>query len=361
MINNKNAVNVSFNIENKSINIKLEQKERYMKTFKEYKLDATVIQIRSKDKVYEDYFLEPELGYDYNLLVGKEIFIPQFPKFKEIKNARGTIKEIHSGSPNEFTHLAKTQKGSSGSPIFLKGNKKVLGIHKEGSLIKQENYGDFIAPIISIITNDIMARLNAIMINNNQINNNQINNNSSFNSQYKFGLVNFNNNSNILVRPVLPVNQIQPVNKILNQDIQNKNNPMLVNLNNPTLNNKSNRISNNMNDNINNNIKIKIMGNVNNNNITNKIFINNKLETQGQMEAEIEEKYIGPLLNGLRHGKGKVYYKKNGNIKYEGEFVNGKYEGYGEIFNEDGKVKYKGYFKNNKYEGNGKLFGNDFD
>jgi len=164
MINNKNTINVSFNIENKNINIKLEPRERYIKTFKEYKLDATVIQIRSKDKVYEDYFLEPELGYDYNNLVGKEIFIPQFPKFQEIKNARGIIKEIHSGSQNEFTHLAKTQKGSSGSPIFLKGNKNVLGIHKEGNAILQENYGDFIGPIISILTNDIMARFNALII-----------------------------------------------------------------------------------------------------------------------------------------------------------------------------------------------------
>ena len=63
-----------------------------------------------------------------------------------------------------------------------------------------------------------MARFNALLINNNQINNN-----SSFNSQYKFGLVNFNNNSNILVGPVIPVNQIQPVNKILNPGIKKNN------------------------------------------------------------------------------------------------------------------------------------------
>ena len=38
------------------------------------------------------------------------------------------------------------------------------------------------------------------------------------------------------------------------------------------------------------------------------------------------EYYIGEMLNGLRHGKGIDYYK-NGNIKYDGNFVNGKYEG----------------------------------
>ena len=69
-----------------------------------------------EDNVYEDYFLEPELGYDNNNLVGKEIFIPQFPGFKQIKNARGIISKINIHIQNEFNHLAKTQKGSSGSP-----------------------------------------------------------------------------------------------------------------------------------------------------------------------------------------------------------------------------------------------------
>ena len=35
--------------------------------------------------------------------------------------------------------------------------------------------------------------------------------------------------------------------------------------------------------------------------------------------------YIGEMLNGKPHGKGIDYYK-NGNIKYDGEFVNGKYQ-----------------------------------
>ena len=151
MINNKNTIQVSYNIENKKIDIKLDKSERFIKTFKENLVDATVIQIRSKDKIYEDYFLEPELGYDNNNLIGKEIFIPQFPGLKQIQNARGKILKINNDSTNEFTHLAKTQKGSSGSPIFLKGNNKVIGIHKAGSTIMQENYGDFIYPVIIII------------------------------------------------------------------------------------------------------------------------------------------------------------------------------------------------------------------
>ena len=229
MINNKNTIQVYYNIENNNINIKLDQNERYIKTFKEYKVDATVIQIRSKDNIYKDYFLEPELGYDNNSLEKKEIFIPQFPGFKTIKNARGIIKNINSNNPYEFTHLAKTQEGSSGSPIFLKGDKKVMGIHKEGDINLQENYGDFIAPIISILTNDIMNILNKKQIN--QINNNQVNNNISFNTQHSFGHISSNsNNTNILVGPVYPINQLKTPNKIANN--MNNNIAKQKNLNN---------------------------------------------------------------------------------------------------------------------------------
>lgn len=34
------------------------------------------------------------------------------------------------------------------------------------------------------------------------------------------------------------------------------------------------------------------------------------------------------------HGRGTLYFK-NGNIQYEGDFVNGKYEGYGILYNEN--------------------------
>ena len=233
MIKNKSMVNVSFNIENKDINIKLEQSERYIKTFKDYKVDATVIQIRSKDNIYEDYFLEPELGYDNNKLIGKEIFIPQFPSFKQLANSRGIIKEISHINPNEFTHLAKTQKGSSGSPIFLKGNKRVIGIHKEGNPILKENYGDFIAPIISILTTDIMIRLNIVKINNNKF----------LNSQENFGSVNPNpnNNSNSIVGAAYPINQIKPINQI-NQNMKNNKIALPGNLNNFNAFNGNNKI-----------------------------------------------------------------------------------------------------------------------
>ncbi len=62
MINNKNTIQVWYNVEENNINIKLEPSERYIKTFKEHNVDATAIQIITKDDIYKDYFLEPELG-----------------------------------------------------------------------------------------------------------------------------------------------------------------------------------------------------------------------------------------------------------------------------------------------------------
>ena len=45
--------------------------------------------------------------------------------------------------------------------------------------------------------------------------------------------------------------------------------------------------------------------------------------------------YIGQFKNGLRNGKGTEYYK-NGNIKYEGDFIDGIREGNGKYIYENG-------------------------
>ena len=50
------------------------------------------------------------------------------------------------------------------------------------------------------------------------------------------------------------------------------------------------------------------------------------------------------MKNDLKHGKGILYYP-NGNIKYDGEFVNDGYEGKGKYIWESGNY-YIGEFKN---------------
>ena len=56
--------------------------------------------------------------------------------------------------------MANTESGSSGSPIFLEYTINVIGIHKEGNKFNNENYADFIYPVINIIKEDINKKRN---------------------------------------------------------------------------------------------------------------------------------------------------------------------------------------------------------
>jgi len=56
------------------------------------------------------------------------------------------------------------------------------------------------------------------------------------------------------------------------------------------------------------------------------VFVNGKYVGNGKYIWIDGKYYIGQFKNGLPNGKGIEYYK-NGNIRYEGDFVNGIYEG----------------------------------
>ena len=78
-------------------------------------------------------------------------------------------------------------------------------------------------------------------------------------------------------------------------------------------------------------------------------FINGKFEGYGKYISEDGFKYIGQWKNGLFHGKGTKYYP-DGNIRYEGDWINNKYEGIGKEFQKNG-LYYIGQFKNGKLNG----------
>ena len=148
MIEDKEEVEVFYNNQKKRIKIILDKDKRFIKSFKEMKIDCTVVQILPEDNINEDYFLVPNLDYNeenYKSLIDNMIYIVQFPK-GNFSHSKGKITDIIG---YELNHKACTDYGSSGSPIFLIQSTQVIGIHKAGSEERKENYGDVIFPIIN--------------------------------------------------------------------------------------------------------------------------------------------------------------------------------------------------------------------
>ena len=126
--------------------IKLDQNERYIRDLRDMNIDSIVIEILHKDDISFDFFLLPNMDYldNQKKLINREIAVLQYSSGESCYSF-GKIKSVKDN--NEFTHLAFTEQGSSGSPIFLKNSSKVIGINKIGNT--SQNYGFFIGPIFN--------------------------------------------------------------------------------------------------------------------------------------------------------------------------------------------------------------------
>ena len=153
LVENKESIIFYYDNKKERREIILDKGNRYIKHFKnDLTIDATVVEILPEDYIPNDYFLIPDNYYmnNFGKLKGKEITILQYPseKYTDAKYSTGKLTEIFGddGNKYEFSHLASTLHGSSGSPIFLKiDTVKIIGIHKSGGGLK--NFGDFIGPI----------------------------------------------------------------------------------------------------------------------------------------------------------------------------------------------------------------------
>ena len=147
MIESKEIIDVKYNCEKKWIKIKLDEKKRFIKYNKE--MDFTIVEMIADDKIKDKYFLLPNINnIDY---INKDIYIVQFPESKKLSYSNGKIKDVNNF---EIIYDASTKSGSSGSPILIKNTTEVIGIHKQGSNIKKENYGTLINSIIQILNNN---------------------------------------------------------------------------------------------------------------------------------------------------------------------------------------------------------------
>ena len=264
----KEKIEIYYDNEYERKEIELNKEERYIKDYKYIDIDVIIIEIKEEDNINKDYFLLPNIDYrnikeEYE---NKEIYIPQYPEGGELSNSKGKIKEINN---YEFSHLASTKKGSSGSPIFIEGTIKVIGIHKQGSKYNNENYGNFIYPIIESLKNELKYDKKKY-------------NNDIYEGEYK-------NEKREGYGKYIWESGNYYIGEWLNDNKHGKGIIYYKNGN------------------------IKYEGD----------FVNGKFEGKGKYIWENGEYYKGEWLNGNKHGKGIIYYK-DGNIQYEGDFVNDK-------------------------------------
>ena len=317
MIESKETVNINYNYEKKWIQIKLDERGRYIKY--DQNMDITIIEMKPDDKIKEKYFLIPNTkNIDYK---NKDIYIVQFPKGENLSYSEGKIKDINE---YELIYDASTKPGSSGSPILLKNTAEVIGIHKQGNIKFEENYGTLINSIVLLISSKKIVYKNG----------------EYYIGQWLNGLRHgkgkeYYKNGNIKYEGDFCNGKFEGNGKYIWNDGEYYVGQFLNNL-------RHGKGKEYYKDGI-----IKYEGD----------YINDKREGNGKYIYINGSYYIGQWLKGLKHGHGKLYYK-NGNIKYDGDYVNDKIEGSGKYIWEDGEY-YIGQWLNGVRHGKGKLYYKD--
>ena len=253
--------------------------------------------------------------YIFNLnkieyLKNKEIYLLHYPKGEELCISYGEIESLDKVS-YKFLYRSKTEKGSSGGPIFLVNTTYVIGIHKQGRKNTNEKCGDFIYRIMISLQNNFIY-LNGI-----------------YDQERNLNLIKYHNK----------------LNKDISQFLDQFNQNCLAS-------NRNLEVD-----------KIEIeMNDLKNNEGEGTITYKNGCYYKGHFKnSEAEGKPI--YINGcyykcyykiLRHGKG-TYYNKDNKYIYKGNFDFDKYDGYGEYRDLSNGVIYEGNYWANLMHGKGRL------
>ena len=97
MVENRDKIMIKYENKTKEFSLELNEKERIIVCFGNYpiNIDVTVVQIISKDKIDDSYFLSPCMNYyesfSYYQLMGRNIQIVQYPKGGELSYSEGKI------------------------------------------------------------------------------------------------------------------------------------------------------------------------------------------------------------------------------------------------------------------------------
>ena len=307
MIDSKNEIKVFYEKEEKFVDIILDAKRRYIKTFTYLNIDATLVEILPSDNISEKYFLLPNLDYidQYELLKDIKIFALHYPQNMELTLSSGIIRAIDVNC-YKFSYRINSNNGSSGGPIFIKGTNTVIGIHKNRDNNELKN-GDFLGPIIKSLKNDILYMSCIIDLKKEK----EI---KDFHNQNKIGASLY----------------FDEYDAIISNSLENLNNLNII---------ENNEL---------NPIKCQIQIDSKNEKIEGKLYYDNGTY------------YIGHIKDkNKRHGKG-IYYSKDNKPIYEGDFLNNIYEGNGKLIIYEKNIIYNGQFKNGLFHGKGKLLISNF-
>ena len=107
-------------------------------------LDVTIIEIKPEDQIKKFLYVDEDIfNDDYCKKYEKDtpIYILQYPKGIRASHAVGKINKLKKFY---IFHSSSTDDGSSGSPILLLSNFKIIGIHKGREKSGNNNIGKFI-------------------------------------------------------------------------------------------------------------------------------------------------------------------------------------------------------------------------
>ena len=348
MIEKGDYIQIYYDYDNKNISINLNKSERFIKSYIYLNIDTTVVEIleKEKDKITEEYFLLPDLNIINEELINKKIILLQYPKLENLSYSDGEIQSINN---YEFSHLSNTKKGSSGGPIFLKGNSnKVLGIHFGKENDETKGFGNFIWPISDSLKLDLEYR--KISFNNDEYQGELKNNIPEGFGKYiwqngKYYIGQWKNGKKEgkgakYAQAPNGKDRITYEGDFHNDLYDGKGKYTFSNgeyyIGEWSKGERNGKGKEYYNDN-----KLRYDGD----------FVNGKYEGNGEYYFENEEYYIGQFLKGKRHGNGKLFYKDK-NIKYEGEFKNDNLDGKGKYYYKNGE-SYDGQWLNGKKHGKG--------
>ena len=347
MVREKVIVKISIDKPDINFMIKLDENERFIRSFDYMLMDIIIIEILPSDNVKESFFVKPNLNYreDPSKIINKKILIAHFPKGLTLQITDGPVRKVNL-LKNEFKHLASTDNGSSGGLIieYDDDNVLALGIHKQGS--DNGNIGHFIHPICNCLENNnyIEELIYKEGIYRGEIVKNKregygelkMRNGEIYKGQWNkdkrngYG-IEYYKNKHIKYKGYFKDNEYNGKGTYIWENGEYYKGYFE---------------------------KSKAYGqgiyHYFNGDEYNGNFINNLKEGKGSYKCKNGNSYEGEWKNDVQNGIGEYY--ENNQLIYKGMVLVGVKYGKGEEYSSNGKKKYIGDFNNDKYHGNGELY-----